>query len=152
MQEPPRAEEPTRAGDVAPYVEDDRPATLGELKSTRRWLAVAAVWAVAATALAVVALLEANEEDEGARTQAAGEIERVERSLNERIDELESRLDELPSSDDVSNLDDRLSEVENGADQVRTNSERLGTRLDELETRVDELEQTAAEQPTETAP
>ena len=51
-----------------PYVEDERPATYGELRSTRRWLAVAAVWAVAATALAVFALIEANEDDSGERT------------------------------------------------------------------------------------
>ncbi len=92
--------------------EEDRAATLGELRSTRRWLAVAAVWAVAATALAVIALLEANQEDDTARTQAAGELGRVQRGLNERIDELESRIDELATSEDVSNLDDRLGELE----------------------------------------
>jgi TolA-binding protein len=133
-------------------IEDDRPATLGELRSTRRWLAVAAVWAVAATALAVIALLEANQEDDTARTQAAGELGRVQRGLNERIDELESRIDELATSEDVSNLDDRLSELEGRADQIQSGNERLSGRIDDLETRVEELEQSSAEQPTETAP
>jgi TolA-binding protein len=143
---------PARPGDAAPYVEDDRPATRAELRSTRRWLAVAAVWAVAATALAVIALLEANQEDEAARTQAAGELGRVQRALNDRIDDLETRIDELPSSDDVSNLDDRLADVENGADQIRSGNERLSGRLDDLETRVEELEQAAEDQGTETTP
>ena len=142
MQEPP----------PPPYVEDDRPATYGELRSTRRWLAVAGVWAVAATALAVFALVEANKDDDTARTQAAGELGRVQRQLNDRIDGLESRIDDLPTSDDVSKLDDRLKQVEEGADRTSTDVERLGNRLDDLESRVDELEQAQQQQGTETTP
>jgi septal ring factor EnvC (AmiA/AmiB activator) len=143
MQEPP----------PPPSVEDDRPATYGELRSTRRWLAVAGVWAIAATALAVFALIEANKEDDAARTQAAGELGRVQRALNDRIDGLESRIDDLPTSDDVSKLDDRLKQVEEGADRTSTDIERLGNRVDDLETRVDELEQAQEQQQgTETTP
>ena len=132
--------------------DDTRAATLGELRSTRRWLAVAAVWAVAATALAVFALIEANKEDEGARTQAAGELGRVQRGLNDRIDDLESRVDELPTSDDLSKLDGRIQDIEEAADKSAAGTERLGGRLDDLETRVDELEQANEDQGTETTP
>jgi septal ring factor EnvC (AmiA/AmiB activator) len=136
-----------------PYVEDDRPATYGELRSTRRWLAVAGVWAVAATAIAVFALIEANKDDDAARTQAAGELGRVQRQLNDRIDDLESRIDDLPTSDDLSKLDGRLKQVEQGADRTSTDIERLGNRLDDLEGRVDELEQSSQSQTeTETTP
>ena len=129
-----------------PYVEDERPATYGELRSTRRWLAVAGIWAVAATAIAVFALIEANKEDDTARTQAAGELGRVQRQLNDRIDDLESRIDDLPTSDDLSKLDDRIKDIENGADRTSTNIERLGSRLDDVESRVDELEQAQEQQ------
>ena len=129
-----------------PYVEDERPATYGELRSTRRWLAVAGIWAVAATAIAVFALIEANEEDDTARTQAAGELGRVQRQLNDRIDDLESRIDDLPTSDDLSKLDDRIKDIENGADRTSTNIARLGGRLDDVESRVDELEQAQEQQ------
>jgi septal ring factor EnvC (AmiA/AmiB activator) len=141
MQEP-----PPRAGDVAPYIEDDRPATLGDLRSLRRWLAVTAVWAVAATALGVFALIEANKDDDSARTQAAGELGRVQRGLNDRIDELESRIDELPTSDDVSKLDGRIKDIEDSADRAATNAERLGNRVDDVESRVEELEQAGESQ------
>jgi septal ring factor EnvC (AmiA/AmiB activator) len=130
----------------APYVEDDRPATYGELRSTRRWLAVAGVWAVAATALAVFALIEANKDDDTARTQAAGELGRVQRQLNGRIDDLESRIEDLPSSDDVSKLDNRIKDLEEGADKTSTDIARLGNRLDDLESRVDDLEQSSESQ------
>jgi septal ring factor EnvC (AmiA/AmiB activator) len=142
MQEPP----------PPPYVEDDRPATYGELRSTRRWLAVAGIWAVAATALAVFALVEANKNDDTARTEAAGELGRVQRQLNDRIDDLESRVDELPTSDDLTKLDNRIKDIEAASDRTATDIERLGSRLDDVETRVDELEQANEQQETETAP
>jgi len=141
MQEPP----------PAPYIEDDRPATLGELRSTRRWLVAAAVWAVAATALAVFALIEAGEDDDAAQTRAARELGRVQRGLNDRIDELESRIDDLPTSDDLSKLDGRLKDLEDASDNVGTDIDRLGDRLGDLEGRVDELEQSEQTQ-TETTP
>ena len=138
---------PPRAGDVAPYVEDERPATLADIRSLRRWLAVAAIWAVAATALAVIALLEANKDDTAGQTKAAGELGRVQRQLNSRMDDLQSRIDDLPSSDDVAKLDTRLKTVEGDADKSRTAAEKLsgrvddlGGRVDDLETRVDDLE------------
>jgi septal ring factor EnvC (AmiA/AmiB activator) len=136
-----------------PYIEDDRPATYGELRNTRRWLAVAGVWAVAATAIAVFALIEANKDDDEGRTRVAGELGRVQRQLNSRIDGLESRIDGLPTSDDLSKLDNRLKQVEDGADKTSTDIERLGNRLDDLETRADELEQSQqTETQTETTP
>ena len=136
-----------------PYVEDDRPATYGELRSTRRWLAVAGIWAVAATALAVFALVEAGNNDDAAATQAAGELGRVQRALNDRIDDLESRVDDLPTSDDLSKLDSRIKDLERSADRTSTDIERLGNRLDDVETRLDELEQSDQTQTeTETTP
>ena len=91
----------------------------------------------------MIALLEANQEDDAARTQAAGELGRVQRGLNERIDELESRIDDLASSEDVSNLDDRLGEARGRVDQIQSGNERLSGRVDDLETRVEELEQSS---------
>jgi chromosome segregation ATPase len=125
---------------VAPYVEDDRPATLADIRSLRRWLAVAGIWAVAATALGVIALIEANKDDSANQTKAAGELGRVQKELNSRIDDLESRIDDLPTSDDVSKLDARLKAVENDADKSKAAADKLSGRVDGLETRVDDLE------------
>ena len=132
--------------------EDSQAATLGELRSTRRWLAVTAVWAVAATALGVFALIEANKDDDAAQTQAAGELGRVQRALNDRIDQLESRVDDLPTSDDLSKLDNRIKDVEDAADKTTTDLQRLNGRIDDLENRVDDLEQANEQQGTQTTP
>jgi polyhydroxyalkanoate synthesis regulator phasin len=142
---------------VAPYVEDERPATVADLRSLRRWIAVAGIWAVAATALGVIALIEANKDDTSDQTAAAaGELARVQKQLNSRIDDLESRIDDLPTSDDVSKLDARLKAVEDDADKSRAAADKLSgrvdaleTQVDDLETRVDALEQSGG---TETAP
>jgi septal ring factor EnvC (AmiA/AmiB activator) len=141
MQEP-----PPRSGDVAPYVEDDRPATLGDIRSLRRWLAVTAVWAVAATALGVFALIEANKDDDSGRTQSAADLARVQKDLNSRIDDLESRVDDLPTSDDLSKLDGRIKDLENKADRTTSDLDKLNGRVDDLEQRVGDLEQASQSQ------
>jgi peptidoglycan hydrolase CwlO-like protein len=124
----------------APYVEDDRAATVGDLRSLRRWLLVAAVWAVAATALGVIALIQANKDDEAGKTQTAADIARVQKDLNNRLDDLESRVDDLPTSDDLSKLDGRIQDVEKKADRTGSDIEKLNGRIDDLEQRVDDLE------------
>ena len=146
-------QEPPRPGDVAPYVEDDRPATLVDIRGLRRWLVVTAVWVVAATALGVIALIEANKDDESGRTQAAADLARVQKDLNRvqedlnnRIDDLESRVDDLPTSADVSKLDGRVKDLENKADQSSSDLDKLNGRVDGVENRVDELEQSSQTQ------
>jgi septal ring factor EnvC (AmiA/AmiB activator) len=142
--------DPPRAGDVAPYVEDDRPATVGDLRSLRRWLLVTAVWAVAATALGVIALIQANKDDDTAKTQTAADLARVQKELNSRIDDLESRVDELPTSDDLSKLDGRIKDVEKKADGTGSDIDKLNGRVDDLEQRVDDLEQQQSQTQTNT--
>jgi TolA-binding protein len=137
---------PPRPGDVAPYVEDDRAATLADVRGLRRWLAVTAVWAIAATALGVFALIEANKNDDAAKSRSAGELTRVQRDLNNRIDDLESRIDELPTSDDLRKLENRVNDVEDAADKARTNVKDVQSSVDDLTKRVDEVEQQQQEQ------
>ena len=156
MNEPGRPGAQPPAGRRERLLTDDQlPASVGQFKSLRRWLIVAGVWAVAATALAVFALIQANQQDDEGREQAAGELGRVQRQLDNRIDGLEQRIEGLPTSDDVSNLDKRLGQVEDEASQATQDAERLGNRLDDLEGRVDQLEQAPPSEngtDTETAP
>ena len=134
----------------APYDEDDRAATLGDLRSLRRWLLVTAVWAVAATALGVIALVQANKDDTSGQTQSAADLARVQRDLAGRIDDLKAQVDELPTSDDLSNLDGRIKDVEKKADSTGSDIEKLNGRVDDLEQRVDDLEQQQSQAQTNT--
>jgi archaellum component FlaC len=119
-----------------------RPATVDDLRGLRRWLLVAGVWAAAATAIAVIALVTANQDDSeeiGART--ASQIERVQRDLNERLDQIEQRLDEVAPAEDVTRLDDRLKKVEQTATKTSDRIDTLADDVDDLQSRVEELEQ-----------
>jgi TolA-binding protein len=161
--EPPRPATPDPAAPTGPppappptdrrerrLPDDQRPATAQQFKSLRRWLIVAGVWAVAATGLAVFALIEANQAEEAAGEEATGQAGRVQRELDGRIDGLESRIEELPTSDDVSNLDNRLGQVEDDLSKATQDVTRLNRRLGNLEGRVDELEQAAETNTTTT--
>jgi predicted nuclease with TOPRIM domain len=113
-----------------------------DLRSLRRWLLVAGVWAVAATAIAVIALIQANQdnsEELGQRT--ASQIGRVQRDLNERLDEIESSLGDLAPAEDVTRLDNRLKEVEDSAGKATDRLDSIADDVDDLQTRVEELEQ-----------
>jgi septal ring factor EnvC (AmiA/AmiB activator) len=127
-----------------------QPATTDDLRSLRRWLLVAGVWAAAATAIAVIALVKANDasnQEETART--TGQLTKEQKALSRRVDDLEGRLDELAPAEDVTKLDQRLKKVENQASKTGDRVEALGKDLDDLEGRVDDLEQ-AAESGTDT--
>jgi TolA-binding protein len=142
-QSPPPAQPPP-AQPPPPGVPDDeaRPATLGEVRTLRRWLAVAGVWAVAASAIAIIALLEAEKDDTptGPRNATATELERVQRSLDNRVNQLESQIKNMPQSRDVNKLNARLKKVENQASDTRGDVRKLRSDLDDLSSRVDDLE------------
>ena len=143
MPEPP----PPVPAESEPYVRhEDRPARVGDLRSLRRWLLVAAVWATAATAIAVIALIAAdraredNTEASRRTIRAAGQLAGAQRRLDERLDGLERRLDKLPEAEDVSNLANRLKRVETSNGRASDRIEELAGSLDDLERRVESLE------------
>ena len=114
------------------------------MRSLRRWLLVTGVWAVAATALAVIALITANRDDsDEIGAQTASQIGQVQRQLTERLDDIESRLDDLAPASDVTRRDNRLKKVENAATKESTRLDQTRDDVDDLQTRVDELEQAA---------
>ena len=139
---------PPKEGEVVERVErpadpDARPATLGEVRTLRRWLAVAGIWAVAASAVAVIALLEARKEEEpkGPKAVTGTQLRGVEEDLTQRIDELETRVEALPTSDDVRKLERRLKRVEDAAADTRGDVRSVRNDLDDLGGRVDDVEQ-----------
>jgi hypothetical protein len=133
-----------------PAVPPDRPqpATQDDIRSLRRWLLVAGVWAAAATAIAVIALIQATQDDSeeiGAKT--ASQIGRVQRDLNERLDGIEQQLGDLAPAEDVTRLDNRLKKVEDAASKTNDRLGTLADDVDDLTTRVEELEQQAETTP-----
>jgi polyhydroxyalkanoate synthesis regulator phasin len=100
------------------------------------------VWAVAATAIAVIALLEAREKDAGQDSSASsGDLERVERRLDRCIVDLRDRLSTLATSNDVKRLESRLRAVEDDARGASADAKSADDKVSDLERRVADLEQ-----------
>jgi septal ring factor EnvC (AmiA/AmiB activator) len=123
-----------------PKLEESEPATIADVRGQRRWLVVAAVWAMAATAIAVIALVAASDNSDEQLAAATGQIGRVQRQLSGRIDELESRVEKLPQSEDISRLENRLEEVENSAGKSSDRLKALSGMIDRLDRQVERLE------------
>jgi TolA-binding protein len=119
------------------------PATRGDIRDLRRWLIVAGVWAAAASAIAIIALISANDNTKSSdrtSTDVAAQVARVQRDLNKRIDDLSSKIQQLPTSADVSKLDSRLKAVETKSNQAATDAKDVRSKVSDLETRVKAIE------------
>jgi septal ring factor EnvC (AmiA/AmiB activator) len=119
------------------------PATKGDLRDLRRWLIVAGAWAVAASAIAIIALISGNDSNKNSdrtSTDVAAQVARVQRDLGKRIDDLDTKIQKLPTSDDVSKLESRLRSVEDKSSQAATDAKDARSKVSDLETRVKDLE------------
>ncbi|MFL5841410.1 MAG: hypothetical protein ACJ77Z_13260 [Thermoleophilaceae bacterium] len=131
----------------------DAPATVEDVRATRRWTWVAFAWALAASAIAVIALITANDNDTGnqpAQTtpDLSGQVRQFESQTNDRLDQFSRRLNDRAAQSDVQKLDKRLSTVEDDASksqQAETSQsdavKQLQADVKDLQQRVDKLEQ-----------
>jgi predicted nucleic acid-binding Zn-ribbon protein len=104
---------------------------------------VAGVWAVAASAIAIIALLKANDNEPKNTPNAVtgSQLTGVQRDLDQRIDDLDKKIKTLPTSDDVSKLDGRLKAVEKKADSATSDVKATRSDLDDLKKQVDDVQQ-----------
>lgn len=134
---------------VAPPTDpEDRVVRRGDLRGLRRWLIVTSIWAIAATAIGVVAFLEARDAKESSTSRATqGDIDKVSDRLTKDIDELGSQVDGLPTQSEVSSLQTRVRKAQrdatkatNDASDATDDVSNLRGRVSDLEDQVDALE------------
>lgn len=125
----------------------DAPATVEDVRAARRWTMVALAWAVAASAIALFALLGDDEEEPAPVDRSGPRIQRFERQTNARLDAFERRIEDVASGDDVQKLERRLGSAEDDASEAKTAAQRAATtngeqgdRLDDHEQRIEDLE------------
>jgi chaperonin cofactor prefoldin len=134
----------------------DAPATVEDVRGNRRWTIVALVWAVAASAIAVIALIQAgnnNDNNSSTTTTSTGQtvspkdLQDFQNQVNDRLDAFSRRLNDTASSGDVQKLDKRLSQVEDDLSKAQSDSGKqsdsitqLQSDVKDLQNRVDQLE------------
>jgi septal ring factor EnvC (AmiA/AmiB activator) len=140
----------------------DAPATVEDVRASRRWTIVALAWAVAASAIAVIALIQAGKDDNSAKTQtqttqtvSPKELADFEKQVNDRLDAFSRRLNDTASAADLQKLDKRLATVEDDLSQVQDDTgktddgvTKLQADVKDLQQRVDDLESQQQNQQT----
>ena len=125
-----------------------------DFRSVRRWLVVLGLVAVVATAVAVYALLRAD--DSESRAADKQQVAVLERTLNQRTGAIDKRLNKTSSSSetnrierrlrntgeesDVAKLDRRLRRVENDLNDAVGGAASAGKGLANVQRRLDRIE------------
>jgi len=127
----------------------DERVTRDDLRSLRRWMVVAGVWAVAATAVALIALLDTSGDDaertaSGAADSAA-QVREAQRRMDTRLEQLDIKLGALPRAEDVSSLQTRLGRIEKDTNQAATDEKNVEDKVTDLTGRVKTLEDAPAD-------
>jgi polyhydroxyalkanoate synthesis regulator phasin len=113
------------------------------LKTVRRWMIVLSVWALAATAIAVLAFIEARDaksEQNSAQTATKADIERVQQGLRSDVDELRSDVDQLPTQAEFNQLQSSTRKAQKDANSAAKDATAANDDVAELKTSVEALE------------
>lgn len=125
----------------APPKDPDAPVTQEELHTLRRWVVVAGVWAVAATAVALIALLDnSGRAAERRATQTGHRVAAAETRVDRRVAALDTRLRRLPTTAQVEQLRSQVTQAQRSAQDASDASKGTGGKLSALEKRVASLE------------
>jgi methyl-accepting chemotaxis protein len=122
-------------------------ATVDQVRGVRRWLWVVAIWAAAATAVALIAVLGGG--DSGDPGASASQVSALERELDDRIGQLEQQIEMAPTTDEVDELRTQVRELDQGgteAEEVQEAAQRAEEEVADLTERVDDLERQVEEQ------
>lgn len=148
----------------------DAPATVEDVRGSRRWTWVALAWAIAASAVAVLALIQANDaknnNDSAQATTTQQDVtpqfDQFKRETNDRLDAFSRRLSGRAAAGDVQKLDKRLTKAENDASQAADDAQtakddaskqadtvnQMQQDIQDLQQRVDTLEKQQQQQGT----
>lgn len=128
----------------------DAPATVEDVRTSRRWTIVALAWAVAASVIAVLALIQAGKDDNSntntttQTTQATvspKDFQDFQNQVNDRLDAFSRRLNDTASAADLQKLDKRLAAVEDDVSQIKSDSGKTSSSVTQLQADVKDLQQ-----------
>jgi peptidoglycan hydrolase CwlO-like protein len=122
----------------------DTPATVGDVRASRRWTWVALAWAIAASAIAVIALVTGDKSGSN-NTQTSPDltprIDKLEQDTNARLDAFSRRLNDKAAAADLQKLDKRLTTVEDDLTKTQDDLTKQSDAVTQLQTDVKDLQQ-----------
>lgn len=132
----------------------DAAATVEDVRASRRWTLVALAWAIAASAIAVIALVQAsndnsndNQPTQTTQSVSPQQLDDLKKQTNDRLDAFSRKLNTTAAQADVQKLDKRLSQAEDDASQAKDDAGKqsdsitqLQSDLKALQQRVDDIE------------
>jgi peptidoglycan hydrolase CwlO-like protein len=127
----------------------DAPATVEDIRTNRRWTLVAFAWAIAASAIAVIALIQAGKDNGNSQatttqtTQSVSpsQLDDFKNQTNDRLDAFSRRLNDTAAQADVQKLDKRLSTVEDDQTKAQTDAGKQTDAITQLQSDVKDLKQ-----------
>jgi septal ring factor EnvC (AmiA/AmiB activator) len=127
----------------------DAAATVEDVRTSRRWTVVALAWAVAASVIAVLALIQANKDDNSSadtqtqttQTVSPKDFEDFQNQVNDRLDAFSRRLNDTASAADLQKLDKRLAQVEDDLSEIKADTGKTKDSVTQLQADVKDLQQ-----------
>lgn len=152
--DPPYLQPPTSPGQPGGYGgspdPDQQPATRGDLKPLRTWLIVAAVWAVAASAIGLLALFGGGDETKGSGgTADAAQVA----DLQRQVGDLEKNVQQASSdasdaadtasslSSDIDSANSTAEGAQSTAQEAKSSAADASSSIGDLQSQVDSLQQ-----------
>ena len=125
----------------------DAPATVEDVRATRRWTWVAFAWAIAASIIAAIALVQTGKDNSndntGTTTSQAvtpQQFQDFQKQTNDRLDAFSHRLSTTAAQADVDKLDKRLTQVENDLSQAKDDQGKQSDAITQLQSDVKDLD------------
>jgi len=123
----------------------DTPATVEDVRASRRWTWVALAWAIAASAIAIIALVQDNKNSSDnnqttSQSVTPQQLQDFQKQVNDRLDAFSGRLNDTASTADVQKLDKRLTQVEDDASKAQTSETKQSDAITQLQSDVKDLQ------------
>jgi hypothetical protein len=129
----------TQTGQFDP---DSQPATAGDLKGLKRWIVVTAIWAVAASAIALIALFGISPAQDQGKDVDATQVA----DLTRQVSDLEAKVDKAAgqasdAAGTASGLSSSVDDASAAAENAQSSADKTASQVGDLQSKVDELEQ-----------
>ena len=124
----------------------DAPATVEDVRASRRWTWVALAWAVAASAVGVIALVQnANESSRDTPTQTptgvtTQQFDSFQKQVNDRLDAFSRRLNGTASQADVQKVDQSLTRLQDQLSKAQDTASKQNDAITQLQSDVKDLQ------------